>query len=218
MKAEYLEISGRTYYAFEEPESDAALEETKSIEDTRTFSFIDDAPAPKVGFWKRQFQAEETGRQKVFDWIFGVVTPVICFFFDPIVFVAKGDRPLMGGYKTFAYMLSFSAIMATLAWLLWGKDLKWINAVLAGLLTAGGVAGLLVALVITPFSLIGIMFYLIGLLGLSAWFTSFVFLRNAVRSYRAAKPFFDPSVLRHSWMLSSVFSFVIPYLFNIWSR
>src|SRR5215831_8054578 len=45
----------------------------------------------KKGFWKRQFQQEPTRRQKQWDWTFGVVMPVICFFFDPIVFKFWGE-------------------------------------------------------------------------------------------------------------------------------
>src|SRR5215467_10779528 len=38
-----------------------------------------------LGFWKRQFQQEATKAQKRFDWMFGVVMPAVCFYFDPIV-------------------------------------------------------------------------------------------------------------------------------------
>ncbi len=46
--------------------------------------------APGKGFWRRQFQKESTALQKNSDWFFGVILPVICFVFDPIVF--KGNN------------------------------------------------------------------------------------------------------------------------------
>ena len=45
---------------------------------------------PRKPFWRRQFQIESTTGQKKFDWIFGVIMPVICFVFDPIVFKGNG--------------------------------------------------------------------------------------------------------------------------------
>ncbi len=44
----------------------------------------------KIGYWKRQFQAQGNSKQRVYDWIFGVILPVICFAFDPIVFKGSG--------------------------------------------------------------------------------------------------------------------------------
>ncbi|MDQ6786134.1 MAG: hypothetical protein M3033_04865 [Acidobacteriota bacterium] len=41
---------------------------------------------PKKGFWRRQFQKESTKSQRKFDWIFGVIMPVIYFAFGPVVF------------------------------------------------------------------------------------------------------------------------------------
>jgi hypothetical protein len=82
-------------------------------------------------FWSRQFQTEATYKQKRFDIIFGVVLPVMCFFFDPVVFkwwLPGGNGALLGTYKPFAYILSYAAIMGLLGFLLMGKKLKWANA------------------------------------------------------------------------------------------
>ena len=77
-------------------------------------------------FWRRQFGKTVTNRQRFYDWAFGVVMPVICFAFDPIVFKNGGD--LLGKYTVFAYMLSFASIMTTMAWLIWGDRLKVLAA------------------------------------------------------------------------------------------
>ena len=73
----------------------------------------------KTGFWRRQFNADVTTGQRKFDWVFGVILPVSCIFFDPIVFT--NGNALLGAYKPFAYLTSYAAIMMTIAWLLWPR-------------------------------------------------------------------------------------------------
>ena len=164
----------------------------------------------KEGFWRRQFQKETTGAQRKFDWTFGVVLPVACFFFDPIVFKGGifGDA-LLGTFKPFAYLLSFASIMAMMAWLLWGDKLKWLNAFLAGLFLVGGLISLGVGVVLMPFSVAG-LFILIGVLGFTPLFTALVYTRSAFRSYQAAKPFIEKGVLINSLILTAILSIVVP--------
>jgi len=143
--------------------------------------------APKPGFWRRQFVGEATSAQRRFDWLFGVVMPVICFYFDPIVFKgASGDRAILGAYSTFAYILSYAAIMCVIATLLWHKRSPDINAAIAGLLGLSGIVSLFIGVVLLPFSLIGLFFYFIGALGFTPFFSGIVFLRNAARANRSA--------------------------------
>jgi hypothetical protein len=170
---------------------------------------------PRKGFWKRQFQKESTEPQRRFDWLFGVVLPVVCFAFDPVVFKTVFREPaLLGAFKPFAYVLSFVSVMAMAAWLIWGAKLKWLSAFLVGLFAVGGLISLAVGIVLSPFSLIGLIF-LIGILGFTPLFTSIVFLRNAVRAFHAAKPFFEKGVLINSFMLSAVLSFALPTVLNM---
>jgi hypothetical protein len=120
--------------------------------------------AKRIGFWQRQFQFEITYKQKVFDWIFGVILPVICFTFDPIVFKTNMRDPFLGEYKPFAYLLSFTSILAMMAWLIWGEKLKGLSGILSGLFAVGGVISLGIGIILFPFSLIGLVL-IIGALG-----------------------------------------------------
>ena len=163
-------------------------------------------------FWKRQFQRQATKSQRKFDWFFGVFLPVVCFTFDPIVF---NDGSLFGDYKTFAYVLSFVSIMAMWAWLIWGEKLKWLNAFLAGLFIVGSFISFGIGIIIFPISLIGLFFYFIGALGFTPLFSAIVFLRNSIRAYRAAKPFLEKKILVYSFLLSALFSAVIPSVINV---
>jgi hypothetical protein len=164
----------------------------------------------QTGFLRRQFQLESTRAQKQFDWFFGIILPVICFAFDPIVF--KGES-FLGIAKPFAYLLSFASIMAMMAWLIWGGRLKWLNGILAGFFLVGGLVSLAIGIVLFPFSLIGLVL-LIGVLGFTPLVTSIVYLRNATRAYRAAEPLLEKHVLIRSAVLSAMFGFVTPFVIN----
>lgn len=170
---------------------------------------------PRKGFWRRQFQKETTGSQNRFDWLFGVIMPVICFVFDPIVFKGESFEPaVFGTFKPFAYILSFVLVMAMSAWLLWGKKLKGFNAAFAGLFLIGGLISFGIGIVLLPFSLLGLIF-IIGILGFTPLFTSIVYLRTALRSYQTVKPFIEKKLLVHSFILSALLSFVLPSVINL---
>lgn len=165
-----------------------------------------------IGFWKRQFQLEPTRKQRVFDYLFGIILPVICFTFDPRVF--NGNYPWLGNYKPFAYLLSFVSILALLAFMLWGKELKWLNGFLSGFFALGGTISLIVGIIIFPLSVVGLII-LIGALGFTPLFTAFVYWRNATRSYQYAKPLLGEQVLIYSAVLSILFGFVTPFIVNV---
>ncbi len=167
------------------------------------------------GFWRRQFQPEATFSQKKFDWGFGVILPVICFVCDPTVF--KGGfagAAILGDFKPFACILSFASVMAMAAWLIWGEKLKWMSAILSGFFAFGAMISLAVGIVLTPYSLLGLII-IIGVLGFTPLLTSIVFLRNSLRAYQSAKPFLQKKLLINVFVLSTVLSFVFPAILNL---
>ena len=220
MKAKYLEVSGRTYYAFEEPDfvGPRLLKHEAEISMPTVEKYGTDVTY-EGRFWRRQFGAKVTSGQRKFDWLFGVIMPTICFFFDPIVFsgAIRPNGPLLGPMKTFAFVLSFVAIMGLMASMLFGEKLKWFNAALAGLFATSAGFSLFVGLAISPFSLLG-MIILIGLLGFTPLLTSLVYFRNAVRTFRSSEPFLERATLIHTFLLAALASWVIPYLFNVGLR
>lgn len=151
-------------------------------------------------------------RQKIFDGVFGIFLPAMCFLFDPIVF--RGSGALLGNYKPFAYALSYVSIMSLLAFMLWGEKLKWLNGFLCGLFAVAAVISGVIGFVLFPFSLMGLV-VLIGALGFTPLFTSFVFLRSAVRAFEFAKPTTERKLLFNSIALSVVFSITLPFLLNV---
>jgi len=183
-----------------------------------TLGLSESTPAAKgPGFWRRQFQQRASRKQRVYDWLFGVVLPAACFYFDPFVFRMWTDdgKGMFSIYVPFVYVLSYVSIMGMIAWLLWGERLRWLNAVLAGLFGAGGLVSLFVGIVLAPFSLIGLI-VLVGALGFTPLFTSVIYLRNSARAFRAAGGFLDSGFRMRVFVLSGLLSIVLPYLFNVY--
>jgi hypothetical protein len=168
----------------------------------------------RPGFWRRQFTGRATDKQRVFDWIFGIILPVLCFAVDPIVFKTSMGTPLFGAMRPFAYMLSFVSVMAMIAWQLWGERLGGLSSFLAGLFAAGAAISLGVGITLLPFSLVGLII-VIGALGFTPLFTSIVFARNAARAFQSSGAFFARRTLVHAFVLSGLFSLVVPFVVNV---
>ncbi len=139
-------------------------------------------------FLRRQFDGSPTQAQTNFDIFFGVVLPVACFVFDPLVF--KRFDGHNGGwledYRFFTYALSALEMAALGVWLAArGRLGEWASAA-AGVLLAGALFCFLIGIVLLPFSLLGLIF-IIGVLGFTPFFTGFVYLRNGVRAVRLAR-------------------------------
>ncbi len=172
-----------------------------------------------AAFFRRQVQQEHTFKQDIFDWTFGVVLPVICFVFDPFIFKTGsalvdgfGGSPLAGSFKPFAYILSVTCIIAMMAWLMWSRSLKAVNAPLAGLFVAGALVSLIVGVALFPLSVIGLIFG-IGILGFTPLFTALVFFRNSIRAFEVSKSL-EIGFLRRASALTAILAIAIPWVVN----
>ena len=134
------------------------------------------------GFFRRQFGASATFPQKVFDALFGVVLPVLVLIVDPVVFQGGlfGDRPMLGDYQVFAYLISAVEIGLFLVWRTF-PQIGAFAAPIGGALIGGAIFSFLVGVRILPLSLLGLMI-LIGAAGFTPFLTAFVYLRNGVRA------------------------------------
>ena len=134
------------------------------------------------GFWKRQFLQKTTGPQLVFDLIFGVVGPILCFVFDPIVFQGGlAGPPFLPDYQGVVYLFSGVEIILLCLWLASGKGNEVSSALIGGALLSGGLFCLTIAILLFPLSLIGLAVG-IGLFGFTPFFTGIVYLRNGWRA------------------------------------
>src|SRR5262245_16329797 len=113
----------------------------------------------KWSFWRRQFASAMTIPQLAYDVTFGVVMPILCFIFDPIVF---SDRGFITGfvplaqYRSLVYLFSALSIVALLAWLLTHRAVKSVGGIIAGILLSGAVCSFLIGILILPLSLVGL--------------------------------------------------------------
>jgi hypothetical protein len=147
-----------------------------------------------TGFWQRQFSQQRTRSQLIFDMIFGVHAPVICFIADPIVFKSMLFPPaLYPDFQIFVYLVTLLEVPLLAVWLLYGGKFKSAALLAGGALMAGALFSFLIGVVILPFSLIGLL-YVIGIFGFIPFLTAFVYSRNAVRALQA-----QPKGLRFQW-------------------
>jgi hypothetical protein len=158
-------------------------------------------------FWRRQFSESVTPAQKHFDITFGFVMPVLCFVFDPFVFHEwlSYEPGLLGRWQFYAYTISALEMVALAAWLFKAGGGGRPPAALGGMLLAGGVFSLVVGLVMLPFSLLGLIFF-VGVFGFTPFFTAVVYLRNG---WRAANPGRSGDGLRAGAAAAFAFGFVL---------
>ena len=101
---------------------------------------VSDSSRAESGFWKSQFAAQVTRPQILFDVTFGVIAPILCFVFDPIVFRSwLFGPPLLGDYQTVAYLFSGLQIILLCFWLLTGSGGKILNSFIGGTLLSGAI-------------------------------------------------------------------------------
>jgi hypothetical protein len=136
-------------------------------------------------FLRRQFRDEPTHGQVIFDIIVGIVLPILCLVFDPLVFRGGiSGRPLAGEFQLFAYALIAIEIAALAVWLGIGSRTGEWRGVLGGIMLSGALFSAGIGICLLPFSLIGLLF-IIGALGFTPFLTAFIYLRNARRALRA---------------------------------
>jgi hypothetical protein len=139
-------------------------------------------------FLRRQFTGTATRPQIIFDLIVGVIVPILCLVFDPIVFRSGfGSRDgILKDWQLFAYIVIGLEVATLALWLaLPSRAGAWLSAI-GGILLAGAIFSFAIALVILPISLLGLVFYFIGVLGFTPFLTGFIYLRNGRRALGAA--------------------------------
>ena len=148
---------------------------------------FDDFPDRRASFLGRQFDPAATKGQIVFDVMFGVIAPILCFAADPIVFKSGAfGPPMFPDYQLFTYLVSGLGISALVPWLIARKYLRSFAPVFAGIFVGGAIFSAVIGIVIFPFALIGIIF-VIGFAGFMPLLTAFVYLRNGVRAFRQSE-------------------------------
>lgn len=167
-----------------------------------------------MGFWRQQFSSRPTLYQTAFDVAAGILLPYLCLVFDPFVF-----RPVFEGavtslftrFQIFAYVGVALALFTLALWLTLGERVKAWTGFIAGILLTSAAFALGIGVALVPFSLIGLLFFGIGLFGFVPFLTAFVFFRNSFRSLRLANSKINRKMLVSLAGLGILFITVIPF-------
>jgi hypothetical protein len=127
-----------------------------------------------------------TKKSQWFDIIGGLVLPAVCVVADPIVFktsfvLGNFRGPLLQRYAVAGY-LEILIGMVALTIFLWRRP---ASPFLAGILLAGAMFAFVLGAVLLPFSLLG-LFFVIGALGFTPFFSGFVFARACLHTIRTS--------------------------------
>lgn len=117
-------------------------------------------------------------------WFAGVVIPILMLLLDPAVFRGSqiSGAAILGVYKPLGYVAIALGVTAVTLHLRSDRH----SAILAGLLVGASIFGCVLGVVLLPFSLLGTLFFGIGLLGLSPFLSSLVVAWRARKAYRAS--------------------------------
>jgi hypothetical protein len=109
-------------------------------------------------FLRRQFTGTATRPQIIFDLVVGIILPILCLIFDPIVF--RGSFGFGGGllksFQLFAYAVIGLEVLTLGLWLMWGEWAGAWRSAIGGVLLAGAFFSFLIAIILLPFSLMGL--------------------------------------------------------------
>lgn len=168
--------------------------------------------SPAGGFWSRRFEGEQTAARLRFDVAFGLVIPVLCFVFDPVVFRDwfSGAGGIYSSFRFYAYALSAAEVATLACWLYYGASAPRLAGLAAGVFYAGAVFSFALAVAILPFSAIGLIF-VVGALGFVPFLTAFVYLRQARRAMAVARSVGESGGRTAAWVaLGLTFALVAP--------
>lgn len=130
------------------------------------------------------FSSPPTNTQIKIDFLFGIIIPLICITADPIIF--KGwegfttRHGILSRYREFAYTFMAINIITLLFYIVSKRN----SLLMSGCFFAGGIFACVLGLRIFPLSLVGILFYGMGLLGFTPFLSAFVYISNGIQAYQ----------------------------------
>jgi hypothetical protein len=119
--------------------------------------------------------------------VLGIVLPLICLAFDPIVLSATFGQPILGSFKIGVYGFVALSMFALVAWL----TIRRFPSLFCGFLLGGCVFALLLGIILLPMSVLGLL-AIIGILGFSPFLTAATFWYCAMNARDVAGDRFKP--------------------------
>lgn len=196
------------YYTYEEVPAGADAD--VSTFDPEYTAALSDEPIFTYGSDVSAFSRSQTLKAV----IFGVIMPIICFAFDPIVFRGDIDELVMlSAIKGFAYTHAAITISATIMWLVARDRFGGANAAFAGIFGISSVVSLAIGIALLPYSLMG-MLIVIGFLGFTPLVSAAVMFGMSRHAYRLSTPHMERPAVINLFMWSALSVFVVSMLMN----
>lgn len=143
-------------------------------------------PPERPTTWRRKF----SNPPPIFDFIFGIVVPILCLYFDPVVFYDKvpcSNTPLpLAPYQIFMYIAMGLGMIILAIWLVVGNKITHGLGLIAGVFFVGTALAATIGIVLLPMSLPGLLICL-GVLGFIPFLTAYVYFRNGIRTVLRAR-------------------------------
>lgn len=142
------------------------------------------------------FTPNDTRQQKIFDIVFGVVAPILCLYFDPILFdlpspnynpcfPAPPDMPgLLLAFRAFFYTAIGLGVFFFSLWVIGVNQIKTLSPFFAAIFFIGQAFSLFLGILLTPFTLFGLFYFGIGIFGFIPYLTAAAYARNKIRALR----------------------------------
>jgi hypothetical protein len=160
----------------------------------------------------RQLSPAGMRKGAAFEVIAGILLPALCLAVDPMVFRKSSglpfETPVLAHYTAFGYAGTVVAMIGLSLWLTFGR----FPAFFSGLLAVQAIFAVFLGASLVPYSIIGLAFFGLGLLGLAPFLTGFVLARNGARAFRAASFAERPNVEFAGFALGALLAVGIPVL------
>jgi len=159
----------------------------------------------KKSFSERHFSGEITRGQIWFDVIFGIVVPILCLVFDPIIFTDYLDH-----LQIFAYLAIGIGIITLIIWMAMKPSAEIVTTVFSGILFTGAAFATLLGIVMLPLTILG-LFIVLGILGFTPFFSAFVYLRNGIHAYHNIQMEMSKRLIIGLMILGGILAVGIPW-------
>lgn len=166
-------------------------------------------------FWRRQVSETSTEPQAVFDFVFCLVAPLLCFYFDPVVFKSGlMGNAILQPFQVFAYGVTAVEVSLFVLWMLFGSRLGAWSRLIGAALINGAVFSAVIGLAILPYSLIGLVL-VIGILGFIPFLTAFAYFRVGWRAFKSEEktPANSPII---PLLVGAILSLALPALVSVY--
>jgi hypothetical protein len=145
----------------------------------------------------------------VIDLLGGFFLPVLCLYFDPILFAHnKANTPV----QLIALTGITFQMLAFLVWLFSKRQLSRLSGIFGGILLAGVLISFACGLLLLPLSVIGLVAFLIGLAGFTPFITCYVFYRHFSQAKNIAFSISSENWAIFMMLLGLFLAFAIPCL------